>query len=322
MKKFVRLILVLGIVSSISACGTGGNPLSVASLGEFQKDATIEPTVIYDENGVKITANELNYGNFSAELSITIENGTSDDLTFYSNAGWSAVNSINNRTVPGGYLAEEVGSQGELSHALEFSYEELKIHGITNIANMGITFEFYGDNTERVSTGPLLIETTASDSYDYSVNCYQEAMRGGVLENEFECTTEYFSDEILYDQYDVRLVSAAVVTNRDQDVTLFLEIENGSTEVVTSFVSDVKINDVTVYEGLWTALNINPGTNGLESIDLSKLVEKYDGTADLGTEKVTSVSFTFGLEDGWNEVGTKTVSVNIPEISIPTEEEN
>lgn len=322
MKKSIILILVLGIIISISACDTGSVAQSKESLGEFQKEATIEPTVIYDENGVKITANELKYGSFSAELLVTIENGTSDNLTFYSNAGWNAVNSINNRTVSGGYLVEEVASNNASSSVLEFSYEELKINGITSIANMGISFEFYGDNTERVFTGPLMIETSIADSYDYSVNSYQEAMNSGALENEFECTIEYFSDEIFYDNYDIRIISAAVVTNRDKGVALFLEIENGGAEEISTFVSDVKINGVEVYEGLWIATNVNPGTNGLESIDLSRLVEEYDNVADLDTENVTNVSFTFGLQDGWNEVGAKTVSVDLPGVSIPMEEEN
>ena len=46
MKKSIILILVLGIIISISACDTDSVTPSKESLGEFQKEATIEPSVI------------------------------------------------------------------------------------------------------------------------------------------------------------------------------------------------------------------------------------------------------------------------------------
>ena len=48
----------------------------------FKQNATIEETVLYDENDVKITATELNYGNYKAELKLMIENNSDESLSF------------------------------------------------------------------------------------------------------------------------------------------------------------------------------------------------------------------------------------------------
>ncbi len=46
--------------------------------------ATINETVLVDEKDVKITATELTYTEYSAELELLIENNSNKDLSFYS----------------------------------------------------------------------------------------------------------------------------------------------------------------------------------------------------------------------------------------------
>lgn len=60
MKKFFAILLSLALMLPLAACE------DKKSLQIFDTDETIEETVIYDENDVKITANELTYSSFSA----------------------------------------------------------------------------------------------------------------------------------------------------------------------------------------------------------------------------------------------------------------
>ena len=69
---------------------------------EFKKTATIDETVLVDENGVKITAKELVYGNYAVELTLIIENNSDKDLSFIANSIGYSCNSINGYMVPEG----------------------------------------------------------------------------------------------------------------------------------------------------------------------------------------------------------------------------
>ena len=130
MRKIISLMLALLLVLSLAACGStneGGNtdtPTSTPSTDnrpeidsgddgpqieveprEFKKTATIEETVLVDENGVKITAKELTYGNYAAELTLVIENNSDKDLSFIANSIGYSCNSINGYMVPDLWLS-------------------------------------------------------------------------------------------------------------------------------------------------------------------------------------------------------------------------
>ena len=135
MRKIISLMLALLLVLSLAACGStnesGGTdtPTSTPATDsqpetdsgnddpqievephEFKKTATIEETVLVDESGVKITAKELTYGNYAAELTLVIENNSDKDLSFIANSIGYSCNSINGYMVPEGYLNCDVAA--------------------------------------------------------------------------------------------------------------------------------------------------------------------------------------------------------------------
>lgn len=89
--KLMSALLALTLLGTLTACGgsTGNQASSESSapaseapkktnetLGLFNKNATLDETVMVDEGGVKITATGLTYTNYSMELGLTIENNS------------------------------------------------------------------------------------------------------------------------------------------------------------------------------------------------------------------------------------------------------
>ena len=314
MKEYPVLIFAVMIMVLFSACDV----LSDKSLEKFSTEATIEKTVLYDQNNVKITADELLYGNFSADLSVTIENNSGENVKVTSSTMAYAVNAINGCLAEDGYLNCDVEAGKTVSEKLSFGYEAMKVYGITEIADIAVGFNiiFEDEKNTNVRTEPVKIKTSIADSYDYSENKYQKIISNGSMEKEFESKVEYFSDDILFDKNNICINSAAVITNKDGEPAVIIEIDNKSEHSVYASMSEMRINDKLVYEFRWTGAIMPGKTKRLEDIVLSNLIEKYDGDkAEIS--KVKKVSFTFGIGDvGKAAEVTKDISIEFPEIDV------
>lgn len=198
MRKSISILLTVLLVLSLAACGatnegaTVDDSSSTAStesqtpdknnnsdaddddesqgnyeLREFKKGATIEETVLVDENGVKITATELTYGNYSAEVALLIENNSDKDLSFIANSIGYSCNSVNGYMVPEGYLNCDVAAGKKASDTISIGYDTLMLYGIFEIADIEIGFDISDDDYNHTYTGPITLRTSAADGYDY-----------------------------------------------------------------------------------------------------------------------------------------------------------
>lgn len=315
MKKILTAAFLLLLMSALAGCG--GNE----TMEAFNTEATIEPTVIYDENGVRITADQLTYDNFSAELSLTFENGSDKKLSFISGSAGYHVNSVNGYMIDVGYVNCEVEAGQSATDALTFDFNELNIYGITEIADMEIGFDISDDEYNSVYTGPVQIKTSAAESYDYTVNTYQEILNNGAFENAFNSTVNYFSDDDLYSNYNICVTSAALMTNSDGEPVLMFEIENNSQSEVVVSISDVSINGNIVREDHWSSDNINAGKKRLVDLQLTDLADRYEGDFS-GISNASSISFTFSVgENSYDPADSQTIDISLPETVIPQEQE-
>ncbi len=314
MKKILTAAFLLLLMSALAGCG--GNK----TMEAFNTEATIEPTVIYDENGVRITADQLTYDNFSAELSLTFENGSDKKLSFISGSAGYHVNSVNEYMIDVGYVNCEVEAEQSATDALTFDFNELNIYGITEIADMEIGFDISDGEYNSVYTGPVQIKTSAAESYDYTVNTYQEILNNGAFENAFNSTVNYFSDDDLYSNYNICVTSAALMTNSDGEPVLMFEIENNSQSEVVVSINDVSINGNIVREDHWSSDNINAGKKRLVDLQLTDLADGYEGDFS-GISNASSISFTFSVGENWYEpADSQTIDISLPETVIPQEQ--
>lgn len=286
-------------------------------LQEFQKSATIEETVLFDENGVLITATELNYTDYSADLSLRIENNSDKDLSFISGSLGYSCNSINGYMIDDGYLNCDVAAGKTANDIISFNYESMAIYGIFEIADIEIGIDITdSDYDDEMHTGPCQVKTTAADSYDYSLSSYRESIISKTTQNVMEYNMEYFSDEPLYEQNGLTIASSGIITTSDEDKGILLEVTNSSDDFIYVATSNIYINGLGVYDSSATYDAINPGKTRIVAMDLANVMdnscwESY-GITDIGT-----VSLTVGFEDsnGNEYASPSNITITNPNVS-------
>ena len=335
-RKLFAVMACLALMLLLVACSGSekGDSGKEVELEAFKTDAVIESQLLYDEGGVRITANELTYGAFSAQLSVTVENTTDRDLSVYCGTMGYSVNSVNGYMVADGYLGMDINAGETLTDSIEFNYSTLNTYGVTEIADIEVGFNIdlnvFSDNYdfetdwdyESVYTGPISILTSCADEYDYTVNRYAEALSNGSFEKRFDCSVVHYEQQEYYNTYGVSIVSAAVVNNSAGEPMLFLEVKNNNGSGIVCSVKDLFINGNTVYDGLWCSDSINAGKTQLVTVSLMDLAEKYErNTADVSS--VTELSFVFGVGENWYDAADeKEIVIQLPAITVPLIVEN
>ena len=237
----------------------------------FPEQATIGETVLVDEKDVKITATELTYTGYSAELTLLLENNSDADLSFASHNNCPC--SINGYMVDGGFMSEDVAAGKKANTTLTFNADELITFGITEIADIELSFELNDEDYETyLETGPCQIQTSAAASYDDSEDTYQSAINSGWLAAAYGYTVDYFASDELYNDNGLGVISEALLTNKDGDRALFLEVENNSTEPLLASVGDIYINGLMIH-GSWSTYSVSAGNRRVFSLTISSMMD-------------------------------------------------
>ena len=283
-----------------------------AKLGEFKQTATISETVMVDEDDVKITATGLSYQNYAFELELLIENNSTKDLSFVSGSMGYSCNSINGIMVPEGYFNCDVPAGKKATDTIHFNYNGLMLYGINELADIEIGFDISDDDFNHTYTGPRQIKTSIADSFNYNENRYQAVINSDECKNTYNYTIEHFSAEELYSENEIKVVSAALMTNKDGEKALLLETVNNSSEQVNLATSRIGINGLLVQNEDWSHDMINPGKTCIIDIDLSKILRDsyWDiyGINDIGE---LSLELTAKHSDGSVITEAKPIAVKI-----------
>lgn len=318
-KKIVMIMLLVIMSLSLIACGgapvtSGGDlPPTTETLGAnfavsditesqdegdnknesknveieaFNTEATIEETVLLDENDVKITATDLSYTNYSIELNLVIENNGDKDLQFISNSLAYSCNAINGYMVDAGYLNVDVAAGKKANESISFRIDELTLYGINEIADIQVGFDILDDDYNHIYSGPRQVKTSVADSYDYGVDTYSMSLNSGVLEATYDCEINYFAEDEVYNQDGISIVSEALMTNKSGEKIILLEVENNSSEYVYGVTTGISVNGLVLYSSTWSSDSLNPGTRRILDLSLSSMLDKtyWDtfGISDIG----------------------------------------
>ncbi|MCM1023273.1 MAG: hypothetical protein NC395_04360 [Prevotella sp.] len=282
---------------------------------ELKQNATIEEILIYDENDVKITATELSYNNYEAELKLMIENNSNKSLSFIAGSLGHSGNSVNGYMYNGGYLNCDVSAGKKAMDSIGFSYNELSLYGINEIADIEIDIEIEDDDYNKIYTGPLQIKTTAYDSYDYTIDSYKDAISSNTLQSKYDYSLNYSSEDILYDVNGIRLISEMLFKNKDGDDIILLEIENNSDEIVNIGISDIALNGLTIESGNWTSKTVNMGKRCVVDMAFSNMIEK--NIWDLyGIDKIGEIEFNLVVRgDSYDKIiDSSDIKITIPKV--------
>lgn len=348
MKKFVSILLAMLLVVSLAACGTQSEgaedddtsvtdaqadtseaedeaepedetgtddePQTTFAPYEFQKDATIEETVLVDEYDVKITATELTYGSYSAELTLVIENNSDKDLSFISNSIGYSCNSINGYMVSEGYLNCDVAAGKKANNTISIGYDTLMLYGIFEIADIELGFDIRDDDYNHTYTGPRTILTSAADSYDYSTVSYRDSIASEATQAEYDYSVSYFSADAVYEENGLTIASQTVIETEDGESILLLEVVNGTEEIVDVSTTNIDLNGLRIYDSTWNYDAVNPGKTAIVEIDLASVLEpeywEVYGITEVGNVAL-KVSF---LDEDNDEVSEPAeLSIEIPD---------
>ena len=233
--------------------GEGTKPSNDATEPPVSKDVTVEETVLYDQNDVKITLKSMSEGWLGMEFKLLVENNTSHNIVL--SAGLFVVNGI---TVSGSaYIDVAAGKKS--NDELVFYTSELEQAGITTISTVKAVdaYVFDSDTYETMFDTPMEFATSAvgyvqqiDDSGDVLM---QEA---GVT-----VTAKYITDDIFGEALllcvrnetgkDIVLTAENVSVN-DYTVTAWLyeKIIDGTVRYSTMYLfsSEMEKNDIDVVE--------------------------------------------------------------------------
>lgn len=272
-------------------------PPSGGGLAQFNPVATIEEMVLVDESDVKITATGLKYTAYDVKLSLTIENNSSQDLSFYSGTSGYNCNSINGYMVDGGYLNADIAAGKKSNETVSFSVDQLTLFGLSEIADIDLGFNITDSNfDDYLQTGPRQLKTSAADSYDYETDTYRQAIENHVLENALGFTLDCDSEEIVFDQKGIRVVSQVLTTNTSGERVLLVEVENTTSDTVYTSVGNISLNGLSVQSGTWSTDWISGGKRRIIAMNLSNMLDESYRTA-FGLENIGQVAYTFEPKD-------------------------
>ena len=328
MKKRSSLLLMICLIFSLAACGSNTNDALAGSeqqtagdqqersgeeLGSFNKSASLDETVMVDENGVKITATGLNYTDHSVDLELSIENSSGKDLSFSSGTMGYHCNSINGYMVSDGYLNCDVADGKKANETISFSYDALMLYGIDEIADMEIGFTMSDDDYNDTYSGPRQLKTSAFDAHDYGKDHYQETIKSRAAMNTYGYDMTYFSQDPLYEENGIKLCSSGVMVNQDGRTALLLELENTTSDMVHMTTSDIAINGLVASSVVWSSDTINPGKRGIIDVELSEVLNSEYWSV-YGIQEVGSVTLSLSQYDA---EGKELASETPVEIVVP-----
>lgn len=261
MKKIITILLLVAMLMSAAACG-GSKPAITPSQPDATDtpaatetpsepdpterptpepteepadsgDAVIEEAVIFDQDGIVITAKGLEFSDsyYAASIKLFIENNTESNVTVSVNG--IAVNGI---MVPA-YLYAKVAS-GKMSNETIDFYED-------DLENVGIEQFQYID---------LVFDVSDSDSYaDITVS---DVLTIPVLGTEDYVQEYYDQGDVLFDQDGVKLVAQTLYMLDDDyyGAELHFYIENNTGEEIVISARDISVNGLMIdgyfYPGL------------------------------------------------------------------------
>ena len=330
-RKFLPLLLAIALFAGILAgCSApGGEPSpgdstqaedpaaqTEGQLGQFRTDATLAETVLVDEGGVKITATGLTYTAYSVDVALTIENNSGKDLSFVSGSLGYSCNSINGYMVNDGYLNCDVANGKKANDTISFYVDALMLYGIDEIADLEIGFSMTDDGYNTTYSGPRQLKTSAFDAHDYGADPYQETITSRAAMRAYGYEIAHFTQDALYEQKGVKLLSSGVMTNQDGEDALLLEVENTTDSMVYVTTADIALNGLLVRSGSWSSDAVNPGKRCIVKVELSSVLDPawwaVYGITDIGA---VSLSLAQRSQDGAELAAGVPVEVVIPGVN-------
>ena len=257
--------------SSGETNGTGTNNDS----GSSDEEVTIAETVLYEADGIKVTAKSLADGLLGTEVKLLIENDSSKNILITS----SSV-SANGYMMPTAALYAEVAAGKKANESLTLMSSELDQCGIETLAEMQFYLQIQDPETwETIKTTDLITLATSATGYTQSVDD---------------------SGDVLYNENGYKIVCKGLKQDIIWDGTVVFYMENNSSKAVSIYAENVSVNGFMQEVGLWS--DLRPSTkmiDGMSMIDLSDL-------EITNIDEIKTIEFNLRIVDAetWEDIVT------------------
>lgn len=255
MKK--QMIAALAAILLVS-CGSEGT----TSSSSPSQTASIEETVILDQDGLKITATGLEDSFMGEELKLLVENNSGQNLTVQSHA--SSVNGYMITNI----MSIDVASGKKVNDALTLTSSEMEDCGITSITDLAFTLHVFNTDTwEAVIDTPVIelktnLNGTVTQTYDDSGN-------------------------VVYDANGVRIITKGKTDDSILGPAIQVYVENNSAEDIMVQTRNVSINGFMV-DTFYSPL-VMAGKRSLSSLTISDTSLEANGITDISSAELTFV---------------------------------
>lgn len=298
-KVLVALLLVLVMVMA-TACSDSGEvkqpanvngDSSVTSGNETTGDNTgndsgntadievaVAETVLYDADGIVVTATGYEDGWMGPEIKVLVENNSTKNVLITTDSV-----SVNGYMMPYASLYAEVAAGKKSNESLTIMSSELDQAGIETVAEM----QFYikvsdADSWDSLATSDLITLNTSAAGLEQPVDD---------------------SGDVLYDSNGIKVVCKGLKQDIIWDGTIVFYMENNSGKPITVYAENVSVNGFMEDAGLWS--DLRDGTriiDGMSLLDLSDLeLESID--------EVKNIEFNLRIinSETWDEIVTTDV---------------
>ena len=257
--------------SSGETNGTGTNNDS----GSSDEEVTIAETVLYEADGIKVTAKSLADGLLGTEVKLLIENDSSKNILITS----SSV-SANGYMMPTAALYAEVAAGKKANESLTLMSSELDQCGIETLAEMQFYLQIQDPETwETIKTTDLITLATSATGYTQPVDD---------------------SGDVLYNENGYKVVCKGLKQDIIWDGTVVFYMENNSSKAVSIYAENVSVNGFMQEVGLWS--DLRPSTkmiDGMSMIDLSDM-------EITNIDEIKTIEFNLRIVDAetWEDIVT------------------
>ena len=257
-----------------SADSSSGNKTEDNVVAEI----TVAETVLYDVDGVKVTATGYEEGWTGPEIKILVENNSDKNVLITSDSV-----SVNGYMMPFAALYAEVAAGKKANETLSLMSSELDRSGIDVLAELQFYLQIQNPETwETVATSELVTLTTSAAPYEQPVDD---------------------SGDVLFDSNGIRIICKGLKQDIIWDGTVVFYMENNSGKEISIYAENVSVNGFMQDVGLWS--DLRPGTkliDGMSMIDLSDLeIESID--------QIENIEFNLRVVDAntWEDIVTTDV---------------
>ena len=324
MKKVLRFLLIFVMIALVAGCAKEEEEKKEAApkdtplqtlVKNFNRQAEIEKTTLYDKNNVKIELTDMKISDKEVTLNLKLTNDNDTELSFVSGNSYNQ-NSINGYMIDCAYMETEVEPNDNEEYEMKLDLESLSEKGITEIADISLGFTISATDSaskfKEINTGAINVKTSLAENYDYTKNVYEEFLNNDFAKV-FASEVLYYSDEI-YSDSSLDAKSFAIIKDEEK-VYALLEVNNKAKNELEVWAKNVSLNDEVVEDSSVWLENVNTASTLIAKFDITSLIEDYEGETELSP--LSKFKFTLSYGKTSNKADkTKDITIDLSEKNI------